>query len=101
MGRLELSPPVLITQCIAGFPHGLGICHPALILAALLAVQASGQISVHALVRGTESAQDRPFAPWRALKGLPSPTSRLSLARQSPDNSPPVTRSPPCRTTSK
>jgi hypothetical protein len=43
-------------------------------------VQASGEISVHALVRGTESAQDRPFAPWRALKGLPSPTIHLTPA---------------------
>src|SRR5260370_32342491 len=42
---------------------------PALTSAVLLVVQASGQISVHALVRGPESAQASPFAPWRALKG--------------------------------
>ena len=49
--------------------QGTPVSMPALTSAVLLVVQASGQISVHALVRGPESAHGRPFAPWRALKG--------------------------------
>jgi len=43
-------------------------------------VQARGAISVHALVRGTESLLPRPFARGRALKGeqAPNPTGTLS-----------------------
>src|SRR2546425_12225093 len=58
-------------------------------------VQASGQISVRALVRGAESAQDRPFAPCRALKGtsLPqtpsSPPARPAATAGGPARSPP------------
>ena len=43
--------------------------HTALTATLFSVVQASGQISVHALVRGPESAQPRPFARCRALKG--------------------------------
>jgi hypothetical protein len=68
-----------------GSPHGREDFHTALSAAVFSAVQASGQISVRALVRGPESAQR---APIRALTGAQGPCPSPSLATQRPTGPP-------------
>jgi hypothetical protein len=62
---------------------------------ALPVVQASGEISVHALVRvHSDISPARPFAPSRALKGTPSPNCPDPLKTNTC-----MRRSPSCRST--
>src|SRR5437667_8328810 len=88
--RRCLRPPVMIVDRRASRREPACSHHPrsedsvsALTAVVVLVVQARGAISVHALVRGTESLLPRPFARGRALKGdqAPNPRARWPLFR--------------------